>query len=140
MTGEILVIVLLSTAFSLTLIVWAIFAAFTREDVAEEKTKVRLAARKWLLKRVIIEAEYLKYIPDLSLNRSMFRDIERRVLEAEKIDKRNRPDKVKRKWRTDHCPKCQRKVEYFPRKNFTGDLKCLHCGEVFRAPSLDSFL
>ena len=68
-----------------------------------------------------------------------FKDIERRVLEAEKIDKQNRPEQVKRKWRTTFCPNGH-KIEYLPKDNFSGELTCPNCNLVFRVSSLDSFV
>lgn len=68
-----------------------------------------------------------------------FDEIRKRILEAEKIDKQSRPEQVKRKWRTAHCPNGH-KIEYLLKVNFTGELKCVECGVVFKVPSLNGFV
>ena len=73
---------------------------------------------------------------------SFFDEIENKVREAEKIDLRNRnryPSK-KIEWRSTACPKCQGRVEYFPKEGFTGDLKCPHCQKAFHLSRLEDFV
>lgn len=51
-------------------------------------------------------------------------------------------DFSKEKWKITHCPYCQRRVEYSPKKDWDRKLLCPHnhCGRVFELPSLDGFM
>lgn len=63
-----------------------------------------------------------------------------RFLEAEKrVRREDYVPREKVEWRTVYCPKCQKKVEYFPKENFNGLVKC-SCGAIVRVPSLDGFI
>ena len=67
-------------------------------------------------------------------------DIARRFLEAEKISRKTLwKDKPKIVYHTTYCPKCQRKVEYSPRSEFRGNLKCPHCHHEFKLSRLEDF-
>ena len=46
----------------------------------------------------------------------------------------------RRKWKITHCPNCQKRVEYHPKKDdWDRKLLCPHCHRVFELPSLDRF-
>ena len=48
-------------------------------------------------------------------------DISRKLQEAEKLWKKHHyVEKPKIKYLKTYCPKCQKKIEYFPRKDFKG--------------------
>jgi DNA-directed RNA polymerase subunit RPC12/RpoP len=46
----------------------------------------------------------------------------------------------RREWRVTHCLACDKRVEYIPKDQFNGTLKCPHCGVRFKVPSLDGFI
>lgn len=52
---------------------------------------------------------------------------------------RDRPPE-KKKWKIVYCPSCQKKVEYLPKAEWRGMLKCPHCEVTFKVPSLDGFV
>jgi len=67
-------------------------------------------------------------------------ELAKRLLEAEKIDKWNRPEQRKKKYRITRCP-VGHKIEYSLRVGHTGELKIkCHCGLIFIVPSMDGFL
>ena len=68
-------------------------------------------------------------------------DISRRLDEAERLYKKHYSvEKPKSKdYLKTFCPKCQKKVEYRPKKDWNGMLKCPHCYEVFRLTRLEDF-
>lgn len=51
---------------------------------------------------------------------------------------KDRVPEKKRKWRTTRCPNGH-KIEYVPKENFTGDLRCPTCGKSFHLVRLDDF-
>jgi hypothetical protein len=65
--------------------------------------------------------------------------IARKFREAERLGVQHEYHPVKRNWRRVYCPKCQHKIEYVPRPNWNGMVKCVECGCVFKAPCLDDF-
>ena len=67
-------------------------------------------------------------------------DINRRILDAEKIEKQSRPEPKKRKWLRAKCAHCDYEVKYHPTKKFRGELRCPECGQVFKVPRLDFYL
>lgn len=66
-------------------------------------------------------------------------EIARRFLLAEGQDLKDRPEPKKRKWLKTRCPHCRKKVEYSPKKNFKGELRCGNCGKKFNITVLDHF-
>ena len=48
--------------------------------------------------------------------------------------------KKKTKWFKTQCPRCDKKVEYQPGKNWDGRLRCGECGHVFTLLILDHFM
>lgn len=49
-------------------------------------------------------------------------------------------DEPKRKWRKARCPKCGYRIDYDPKPDWSGELKCPDCGHIFKVPRLDSYL
>ena len=62
-----------------------------------------------------------------------------RFLKAEGRIKREQYQ-PQRKWKTTNCLGCGKKVEYIPKDQFNGTLKCPECGTRFLVPSLDKFV
>jgi len=46
----------------------------------------------------------------------------------------------KEEWRKVHCPQCRYIIEYQPKEDFDGILKCPDCGKRFRVVGLEDFL
>ena len=66
---------------------------------------------------------------------------EDRIREAERLYRRHLPERRERKWLVTHCPVCQKRVEYSPKKkNWDRKLLSPHCGRVFEVPSLDGYV
>ena len=72
---------------------------------------------------------------------SGFRDIEKRLLEAEKIEKQNlsRIPAKKVKWLKAPCTFCSYVVWYSPKEDFKGDIRCPQCGKEFHITRLGDF-
>jgi len=66
-------------------------------------------------------------------------DIDRRILEAEKISKQRRGEKQRRKWLKTHCPKCSYEIKFFPKKGFKGEFHCPNCGHDFKMSVLNNW-
>ena len=62
-----------------------------------------------------------------------------RILEAERLEKKRILEPPKRKWIKTNCPSCGYKIEYVPKKEFTGELRCPECGHTFKVSRLDSY-
>ena len=66
-------------------------------------------------------------------------ELARRFRQAEKLYIKAQYEKPKIKYLKTHCLRCQKIVEYKPKDNFKGRLKCPHCGKEFRLFRLDDF-
>ena len=53
-------------------------------------------------------------------------------------DRKRYSEKVE--WKKVRCSVCGQEVQYVPAKDFTGQLKCPYCNNVFQVPNLDRFL
>ena len=67
-------------------------------------------------------------------------DIDKKILEAEALEKRSKREEPKRRWLKTKCKFCSNKIEYSPTDKFEGRIKCPHCGEVFTIDRLDDFV
>ena len=65
--------------------------------------------------------------------------LRRRFREAEGIVLKNRPPEKKVRWFKTRCPKCNSKIEYSPKSDWNGLLRCGECGHEFRLSLLDHF-
>jgi len=66
-------------------------------------------------------------------------DIERRFREAEKTLLKSRPPEKHHKWLRTKCPKCDYRIDYDPKPDWSGTLKCPTCGKVFKVVRLNDF-
>jgi len=67
-------------------------------------------------------------------------DINRKILEAEKILKQKIPESKKRKWLKAQCSHCGYRFEYEPTEKFRGELRCPECGKKFKVNILDDYV
>ena len=66
---------------------------------------------------------------------------EDRIRDAERLYRSFLPEEIKIEWQVTHCPSCQKRVEFSPKKkDWDRKLLCPHCGRVFELPSLDGFV
>ena len=49
-------------------------------------------------------------------------------------------DSPKRKWLKTKCPKCGYRIQYDPKPDWSGELRCPDCGRIFKVPRLDTYL
>jgi DNA-directed RNA polymerase subunit RPC12/RpoP len=68
------------------------------------------------------------------------KEIARRIFLAEKRGERKQFKKTEIKWLKTVCIKCGKKVEYYLKENFRGQIQCPHCRQLFKIPSLDDYL
>ena len=52
---------------------------------------------------------------------------------------KDRPPEIRRKWFKTRCPGCKEQVQYSPKENWDGLLRCGSCGHEFRLAILDHF-
>jgi rubrerythrin len=58
---------------------------------------------------------------------------------ARKIELQSRPDRKKRRWLKHNCQKCGYLIEYEPKPDFSGELRCPHCGSTVKVSRLDDY-
>ena len=73
----------------------------------------------------------------MSINKD--EELARRFRDAEKLYVKAQYKKPKIKYLKTHCLHCQKIIEYVPKDNFKGRLKCPHYGKEFHLFRLDDF-
>ena len=60
----------------------------------------------------------------------------------EKISKAYKRERYyeEKDWKKTVCPYCQKSVQYIPKLDFSGIVKCPHCLREFKVPSLDGWV